>query len=561
MAEEAISSAHTNYLYKVRAFLNKRLVNVFAGGLFALLAIFLVYPITAVLVKSFWGEDGFTLEFYKEFVSYNFYYWSLFNTLILGTVTMVILVVVGFCFAYLTTRGPLLLRKPLKIIALLPLAAPPYIFAISLITLLGRNGLINNMFNLNFNIYGWTGVIMAQCLAFLPLSFMMIENVLNSVNPSLEETASDMGASEYRIIRSITIPLAAPGLLKAALLVFVMTIAEFGNPAILGGRTPFLAPDTYLAITGEGDFNMASVLSVILIMPCVIIFIFHNYILKGRGYTTIVGKPSPIEPKEIIPGIKIPFMIISFIVGLMVLLSFGVILLGAFVKIVGVDNTFVFDHIMNTQSNIAIYNSIKVSLGAGLVGAIVGTLLAYVIMRGNFPGKHVMEMIALSGFALPGTVIGVGYIMAFNQPPFLLTGTIWIIILNCVFRFVAVGVEAGISKIHQISIEIEEASADLGADFITIFFKIVLPIMFSAFVAGFIYTFMTTMMSLSSVIFLVTPGFDLASVYIYLTAQLGELGLASATTVKMMVIVALCLAILQIIAKKTGLDVSKKQGA
>jgi len=561
MAEEAISSAHTNYLYKVRAFLNKRLVNVFAGGLFALLAIFLVYPITAVLVKSFWGEDGFTLEFYKEFVSYNFYYWSLFNTLILGTVTMVILVVVGFCFAYLTTRGPLLLRKPLKIIALLPLAAPPYIFAISLITLLGRNGLINNMFNLNFNIYGWTGVIMAQCLAFLPLSFMMIENVLNSVNPSLEETASDMGASEYRIIRSITIPLAAPGLLKAALLVFVMTIAEFGNPAILGGRTPFLAPDTYLAITGEGDFNMASVLSVILIMPCVIIFIFHNYILKGRGYTTIVGKPSPIEPKEIIPGIKIPFMIISFIVGLMVLLSFGVILLGAFVKIVGVDNTFVFDHIMNTQSNIAIYNSIKVSLGAGLVGAIVGTLLAYVIMRGNFPGKHVMEMIALSGFALPGTVIGVGYIMAFNQPPFLLTGTIWIIILNCVFRFVAVGVEAGISKLHQISIEIEEASADLGADFITIFFKIVLPIMFSAFVAGFIYTFMTTMMSLSSVIFLVTPGFDLASVYIYLTAQLGELGLASATTVKMMVIVALCLAILQIIAKKTGLDISKKRGA
>jgi len=562
MAEVVIGPAPGRSLwYKVRAFLNAKLVNIFAGGLFTLLAIFLVYPITAVLVKSFWGEDGFTLEFYKEFISYNFYYWSLFNTLILGTVTMVILVVVGFCFAYLTTRGPLLLRKPLKIIALLPLAAPPYIFAISLITLLGRNGLINNMFNLNFNIYGWTGVIMAQCLAFLPLSFMMIENVLNSVNPSLEETASDMGASEYRIIRSITIPLAAPGLLKAALLVFVMTIAEFGNPAILGGRTPFLAPDTYLAITGEGDFNMASVLSVILIMPCVIIFILHNYVLKGRGYTTIVGKPSPIEPKEIIPGIKIPFMIISFIVGLMVLLSFGVIILGAFVKIVGVDNTFVIDHIMNTQSNIAIYNSIKVSLCAGLVGAIVGTLLAYVIMRGNFPGRHVMEIIALSGFALPGTVIGVGYIMAFNRPPFLLTGTIWIIILNCVFRFVAVGVEAGISKLHQISIEIEEASADLGADFITIFFKIVLPIMFSAFVAGFLYTFMTTMMSLSSVIFLVTPGFDLASVYIYLTAQLGELGLASATTVKMIAIVALCLAILQIIAKKTGLDISKKQGA
>jgi len=562
MAEAVVESIyHRSFLYKLRVFFSKRLINIFAGALFTLLAIFLLYPIATVLIKSFWGENGFTLEYYVEFFSYNFYYWSLLNTLILGTSVMVILLVVGFCFAYMTTRGPLWIRTPLKIIALLPLAAPPYIFSISLITLFGRNGLINNLFNINFNIYSWTGVIAAQCLAFLPLSFMMIENVLNSLNPSLEETASDMGASEYRIIRSITIPLAAPGLLKAALLVFVMTIAEFGNPAILGGRTPFLAPDTYLMITGEGDFNMASVLSVILITPCAIIFILHNYVLKGRGYTTIVGKPTAVEYKEITPGIKIPFMTITFTVGVMVLLSFGVILLGSFVKIIGVDNTFVIDHILNTQANEAIWNSIKISLVSGLFGAIVGTLLAYVIMRGKFPGKHIMEMIALSGFALPGTVIGVGYIIAFNRSPFLLTGTIWIIILNCVFRFVAVGVEAGISKLHQISIEIEEASADLGADFLTIFFKVILPIMFSAFVAGFIYTFMTTMMSLSSVIFLVTPGFDLASVYIYLTAQLGELGLASATTVKMIFIVGICMAILKLIAKKTGLDVSKKQGA
>ena len=547
--------------YRTRAFFNAHLVRIFALGLFALLAIFLLLPIGYVLVRSLWGDDGFTFNFYVEFFSYNFYYWSLINTLILGFAVMALLLIVGFSFAYLTTRGPLWLRKPLKICALLPLAAPPYIFSISLITLFGRNGLVNNLLNMEINIYSWTGLILAQCLAFLPLSFMMIENVLNSLNPSLEETASDMGASEVRIVRSITVPLAAPGLLKAALLVFVMTIAEFGNPAILGGRTPFLAVDTYLAITGEGDFNMASVLSVVLITPCVLIFILHNYVLRGRGYATITGKGMAAEPKPIAPVIKIPFMIISISVAAMVLMSFGVLLLGSFVKIVGVDNTFVIDHVLNTQSNVAIWNSIKVSLGAGLVGAIVGTLLAYVIMRGKFPGKQFMEMLALSGFALPGTVIGVGYIMAFNSPPFLLTGTIWIIILNCVFRFLAVGVEAGISKLHQISIEIEEASADLGADFITIFFKVVLPIMFSAFVAGFIYTFMTTMMSLSSVIFLVTPGFDLASVYIYLTAQLGELGLASATTIKLIAIVAISLGILQVVAKKTGLDVSTKQGA
>lgn len=465
---------------------------------------------------------------------------------------MFILVVVGFCFAYMTTRGPNWLRTPLKICALMPLCAPPYIFSISLITLFGRNGMINNFFNLDFNIYSWTGVIVAQCLAFLPLSFMMIENVLNSQNPSLEESAADMGASESMIIRTITIPLAAPGILKAALLVFVMAIAEFGNPAILGGRLPFLAPDTYLMITGEGDFNMASVLSVVLMLPCLIIFVLHNYILKGKGYTTIVGKPTAVDPKEITPVIKYSLLAIVTPAAAMVLLCFGVIVMGAFVKIVGVDNTFVIDHMLNMQSNAAIFNSVKLSLMAGLFGAIVGTLLAYVIMRGKFKGRNVMEMMALSGFALPGTVIGVGYIMAFNKPPLLLAGTIWILILNCAFRFLAVGVEAGISKLHQISIEIEEASADLGADFITTFFKIILPIMFSAFIAGFIYTFMTTMMSLSSVIFLVTPGFDLAAVYIYLTAQLGELGLASAATVKMILIVLICLGSLKLLAKKTG---------
>jgi iron(III) transport system permease protein len=559
MAELVLGSAtHKNWWYRLRAFINANLINLFAGGLFALLAVFLLYPIVSVLVFSLWGDHGFTFDFYAEFFKYEFYYWSFINTLILGLATMTILLVVGFCFAYLTTRGPQSLRKPLKMIALLPLAAPPYIFSISLITLFGKNGMINNLLHLNFNIYSWTGVIAAQVLAFLPLSFMMIENVLNAVNPSLEESASDMGASEFRIMRSITIPLAAPGLLKAALLVFVMTIAEFGNPAILGGRTPFLAPDTYLMITGEADFNMASVLSVVLIAPCILIFILHNFVLAGKGYTTIVGKPTATELRPIDPVIKIPFLILCIPVAVMVLLSFGVIVFGSFVKIVGVDNTFVIDHMLNTQSNLAIWNSFKVSLGAGLFGAVVGTLLAYVIMRGKFPGRNVMEMLALSGFALPGTVIGVGYIIAFNRPPFLLTGTIWIIILNCVFRFLAVGVEAGISKLHQISVEIEEASADLGADFLTIFFKVILPIMFSAFVAGFIYTFMTTMMSLSSVIFLVAPGFDLASVYIFLTAQLGELGVASATTIKVIAMVVASMALLKVIAKKTGLDVQKQ---
>jgi len=546
---------------RVKAFLNAELVNILAAILFLLLVIFLLYPILAVLIKSIKDPEGLTLSYYVKFFTKGYYFRSLTNTLLLGLMNTLVCLIAGFCLAYLTTRGPLLLRKPLKLVAMMPLIAPPYLFAISLIILFGHNGIMTKAFGIKWSLYGFTGVVIAQTLAFIPLAYLMIENTLRSLNPNLEESAYDLGASEIRIIRTITIPLLAPGILKAGLLVFVMTIAEFGNAAILGGRTPFLAPDTYTMIIGEADFEMGSVLSVILIIPCIIIFFLHNYMLTGKKFTTIGGKPVASEPRKMTPLVKIPFILIASTVGMAIIVSFGMVLLASFTRILGVNNELVLMHIKNFDSNLAIYNSIKVSLIAALIGAMVGTLLAYVIVRGKFFGRSFIEMISLSGFALPGTVIGIGYLLAFNAPPLKLTGGIMILALNSVFRFLAVGVEAGISKLHQINIEIEEASADLGANFMVTFYKIVLPLMFPAFIAGFIYTFMTTLVSLSAVVFLVSPGFELAAVRIFDRAVYGEIGNASATTMKLVAIVILCMVILNYITKKTGFDVSQKKGS
>jgi len=384
---------------------------------------------------------------------------------------------------------------------------------------------------------------------------------LMSLNPNLEESAYDMGATEATILRTITIPLLAPGLLKAALLIFVMTIAEFGNAAILGGRTPFLAPDTYTVITGESDFNMGSVLSVVLIAPCIIIFVVHNYLLEGKKFTTIGGKPVASEPRKITPLVLVPFVIITTVAAGAILACFGVVFAASFYKILGVTKDLVWSNYLDFTSNQAIYNSIRVSFVAAAIGAILGVLIAYVIVRGKFFGRAVIEIISLSGFALPGTVLGIGYLLAFSTPPLKLTGGIMILALNCVFRFIAVGVEAGISKLHQIHIEIEEASADLGASFLTTFYKIVLPIMFPAFIAGFLYTFMTAIVSLSAVVFLVSPGFDLAAVKIFDAAVYGEIGIASATTMKLVLIVMLCMLVLDFITKKTRLGSSMKKSA
>lgn len=544
---------------RVKDFLNANLITILAGFLFLLLAFFLLYPIIAVLVKSLHGPSGFTLEYYEAFFTKHYYYQSLFNTLLLGVINTVVCLVIGFCLAYTTTRGPYLLRKPLKVISLVPLIAPPYLFALSLIILFGHNGLVTRMFDLHWQLYGFSGVVISQSLAFIPLAFMMIENTLMSLNPNLEESAYDMGATEATILRTITIPLMAPGLLKAALLIFVMTIAEFGNAAILAGRTPFLAPDTYTMITGESDFNMGSVLSVVLIAPCIIIFFVHNYLLEGKKFTTIGGKPVASEPRKITPVIKIPLIIITTVATGAIFICFAVVLAASFYKILGVTDRFILDNYLDFTSNQAMYNSIRVSFVAAVIGAVIGVLLAYVIVRGKFFGRTFIEMASLSGFALPGTVLGIGYLLAFSAPPLKLTGGIMILALNCVFRFLAVGVEAGISKLHQIHIEIEEASADLGASFLTTFYRIVLPIMFPAFIAGFIYTFMTAIVSLSAVVFLVSPGFQLAAVKIFDAAVYGEIGIASATTIKLIVIVMLCMAVLNYITKKTRLGSALKR--
>ena len=538
---------------RVKDFLNANMVNILAAFLFLLLAFFLLYPIVAVLIKSLRGPSGFTLQYYQNFFSKNYYYQSLINTLLLGAINTVVCLVIGFCLAYMTTRGPWILRKPLKIISLVPLIAPPYLFALSLIILFGRNGIITRALDLHWELYGFGGVVISQTLAFIPLAYMMIESTLMSLNPNLEESANDMGASEATILRTITIPLLAPGLLKAALLIFVMTIAEFGNAAILGGRTPFLAPDTYTMITGESDFNMGSVLSVVLIAPCIIIFFIHNYLLEGKMFTTIGGKPVASEPRKITPLIKVPFVIITTVAAGAIFICFAVVFVASFYKILGVTHNLVLSNYLDFTSNQSIYNSIRVSFVAAVLGAVIGVLLAYVIVRGKFFGRNFIEMVSLSGFALPGTVLGIGYLLAFSAPPLKLTGGIMILALNCVFRFLAVGVEAGISKLHQIHIEIEEASADLGASFLTTFTRIVLPIMFPAFIAGFIYTFMTAIVSLSAVVFLVSPGFDLAAVKIFDAAVYGEIGIASATTMKLVFIVMICMMILNYITKKTRL--------
>lgn len=500
-------------------------------------------------------ERIYSTETYEDFFKNARYWHSLRNSIVLAVTSTFIIIIIAFCFAYLGLRGPKQLRGPLRVLGLIPLVAPPFIFSLSLILIGGRSGILPRLLNLDMNIYGWSGVIIAQVITFLPLGYLMIENVLRSLGTNVEDAAADMGASDYRILFKITIPLSFPGVLKAILLVFLMSIADFGNPMLISGNVHFLATDAYIYWVSENNIEMAAVFCVFLIIPSLIIFILHEYFLKGKSFTTIGGKPQSIADRKISNKILLPMLVIVAPMSLLIVSCFAMIFLGAFTEILMINNSFTLRHFNSPNGIRALITSFKFALSAACIAPLIGVTLAYIFIRKNVPFKKSLEFLSLLGFAVPGTVMGVGYILAFNNPPIQLTGTFIIMIINEAFRNLSVSLEAGSSKLHQIDVAIEEAAMDMGAGAFKTFYKIVLPLISSALVAGFIYTFMVGMIAVSAVIFLISPGKDLAALYILAVAEQGMLGMACAISVMLIGVVLSCLGVLKTISYYTKTEV------
>jgi iron(III) transport system permease protein len=525
------------------------------------LVLFVAYPLGRVLVKSVEGDAGLTLRHYAEFFSFTYYLLSLRNSLVLATATTVVGVSVGFVVAYTVTRGPRWLRMPLRVVSLLPLVAPSYILGVALIILGGRQGLFNQLLGTDVRIFGWPGVILGQALTHFPLCYLMIESVLASLDPNLEDSASDLGAGPFTVLRTLTVPLIAPGLVKAALMTFALSIADFATPTVLGGGLPFLAQDALLLVIGaEFNLRMASVLSVFLVVPSLVVFLVHQRALGHRSYTTVTGRGGRAEPRPLGPALGIPLVGLALGVVVAVLLPVAVIVLGAFTRLVGINNELTLENFENLRATRSVLFSLQMAAVSALVVAVVGVLLGYVLARHQFPGRRLVEFVALLGFAIPGTVLGIGYVLAFNDAPLKLTGTFWILVASCSFHYLAVAVEAGMGKLAQIDPSLEEASADLGAGFLTTFRRIVLPLMGTAFVAGLVYAFLNSMLTLSAVVFLISPGRETASSVIFHFARMGELGLASAVSVLLIGLVLVCLVAVWVVARRTGVLVLRAEG-
>ena len=544
----------------------------------ALLALFIVFPVLKALSGAVSTEEGrasATALWERLANGRNFGLGCLaggtrcgvaWNTLFLALMTAASTTLLGTLMALLAERSSQRLAGPLGVVALLPIITPPFVVGLGLILLFGRAGLVNQALEWAFGItptrwfYGWLGIWMAQTFAFAPIAFMIMRGVVQGVAPSLEEAAQTLRASPAQTFRTITLPLLGPGLANAFLVGFIESMADFGNPIVVGGDFAVLSTEIFFAIVGaQYDQGRAAALAWLLAGFALAVFLLQRWLLGRRSYTTVSGKgdagiamPLPRGVRRLVQGVALPWMAFT-------LLVYGFAFTGGFVKIWGRDYTPTLEHFRSafaldwgahglvwagTAWN-SFFTTFELAFIAAPLTAALGLLIAWLLARTQFKGQGAFEFAALLAFAIPGTVLGVSYILAFNVPPLELTGTALIIVLCFVFRNLPVGVRAGTAAFKQIDRSLDEASLMLRAGSLQTLRHVVLPLLKPALVAALVYSFVRSITTVSAVIFLVTAEYELATTYIIGRVGNGDYGIALAYCTVLIVLMAIVTALIQ----------------
>lgn len=523
--------------------------------IFALLGIFVLYPILQLFYRSVVSNGQFSLKIYGDLFQKSYYIRPLLRSLHVGIVTALIGTAVAFIFAYTLNRTDVRGKGFFRTVALLPIISPPFVLSLAAIFLFGREGYLTKFFGIDLQIWGFNGLVLTETLSYFPIAFVILEGVLRGIDPALEESAFDLGASRLRVFLTVTLPLALPGLASAFLLVFVESLADFGNPMVIGGRYTVLSAEAYFAIQSY-NIPRGIALAILLLIPPLVIFLLQHYWVGRRSRVTITGKPSSASLQQVPPYIKYPLFSLVLFFALTILLFYGMVVFGSFTKHWPFDNTFSLDNYAWSLSFGGQYlkDTVLIAAVSTPIAGMLGMLVAFLVVRQHFRGKSFLEFSSMLTFALPGTVVGIGYILAFNQPPLLLTGTAAIIALAFIFRNMPVGIRAGIASLQQIDPAIEEASTNLGAGTVRTFNAILLPMILPALFAGMAYSFVKCMTAISAVIFLVSGKWQLATVAILGAVDNGLYGAAAALSVLVILICLGALGLMWLFVGRSALE-------
>lgn len=480
------------------------------------LGLFIVYPFIKLLMTTFIVDGRLSLDNLMLVFSNSYDRLALINSIWLAVTVAAMGTFLGFVFALAVTRIhlPAPLRWFIAAVTILPLISPPFTSSIALTLSLGPNGIILKFFGIpDFNIYGFWGTWISESLTYFPVAFLTITSVLACIDPNLEDAGLSLGGSPFRVFRTVTLPLTMPAIANSILLLFACSLADFATPLVLAGHQfPVLPTQAYLQITGMYDLKGGAALSFALLVPALLVFVLQRFWVSRKSYVTVSGKSGAQTTVKGIgmAGTAVVMAICAAVIAF-ILFLYALIVMGAFTKAWGLDNSFtwesfayVFDH-----GRKAMIDTLIIACISTPIGGLLAVSIAYVTQRKSFPANGLMEFVSLLNFALPGTVVGIAYIIAFNSSPIVLTGTMSIIVAAYVFRYDSAGIRSVIASLHQIDPSLEEASLSLGASSIGTFKNVTLPLVIPALLAGMKYLFIHSMTAISATIFLVSVSWSL----------------------------------------------------
>ena len=486
------------------------------------------------------GETHFTLEVYLSLFTNKKFLKVVGNTLMLGAISGLCSTLIGFLFAYVDVYVKTRMRGILKVISMLPIVSPPFVLSLSMIMIFGKRGIITyHLLGIkNANIYGMHGILIVQILTFFPVVYLMLKGLLANIDPSLEEAARDMGASRFKVFSSVTMPLILPGLGNAFLVTFIESIADFANPMIIGGSYDTLATTIYLQITGAYDKEGAAAMAVVLLTITLAMYLVQKYVLEKKTAATLTGKASRARMLIEDRSVTTPLTIACSAIALFVILMYICVPFGALF------NTWGYDFSLTTKWFVRVFQKYKgfkafkdsflLSLAAAPITALLSMIISYLVVKRKFKARGFIEFVSMLAMAVPGTVLGIGYIRGFVNGVFGtgflqgIYGSAAILIIVFVVRSLPTGTRSGISALRQIDKSIEESAYDMGADSFTVFMTVTLPLIKDSFLSGLVTAFVRSITAISAIILLVTPQFLLITVQINEFAEKGSYGIACA---------------------------------
>ena len=543
--------------------------------LITFLTLFILYPLAILLVDSFVGDGGFGFHVFKRIFDMPNFTRAITNTLKVGFLVGILSTLVGLLFAYVEVyvRMGKFTGGLFKVVSMLPVVSPPFVLSLSMIMLFGKAGIITRFLLKIYDnsVYGFWGIAIVQTLTFFPVCYMMLKGLLKNIDPSLEEAARDMGASRWKVFTSVTFPLLLPGLGNAFLVTFIESIADFANPMIIGGSYDTLATTIYLQITGAYDKAGAAAMAVVLLCITLAMFAVQKYYLERKTAATLTGKASRGRMLITDRSVRTPLTVLCSFVALFVILMYVCVPVGAcfptwgykFFPLTGKWFKLVFTRYHGFQ---AFRDSFLLSLISAPITALLSMIISYLVVKRRFRSKGFIEAVSMLAMAVPGTVLGVGYIRGFSGGLFHsgfmqgLYGTGLILIIVFVVRSLPTGTRSGISALRQIDKSIEESAYDMGADSFRVFMTVTLPLIKDSFLSGLVTSFVRSITAISAIILLVTPQFLLITVQINEFAEKGSYSLACAFATILIVITYGSVLLMNLVTKRFGTSRKIKEG-